>query len=131
MELYDYVLTHTIRGACVCGKCCDASENPEEKQPTGHTVDLTFFKVSAVGGDKDEFSSMVQTEYPTWLDKKEHSFIEIGDDIGDQDIALMTIGLGHLPGAWKALSPDTTLPFLPSEIKQLMAGYGMVSLQSI
>lgn len=25
-EQYDYILTHTIRGACVCGKCCDAKK---------------------------------------------------------------------------------------------------------
>ena len=131
MKLYDYVLAHAARGACVCGKCCDAPENPKEKQPTGHIVDLTFFKVSAIGGNREEFLSMVQAEYPAWLDKKEHSFIEIGGDMGDQGIALMTIGLGHLLGAWKALSPGTTLPFLPSEIKQLMAGNGMVSLQNI
>ena len=131
MKLYDYVLAHAVRGACVCGKCCDAPENPKEKQPIGHTVDLTFFKVSAVGGNKDEFLSMVKAEHPSWLDKKEHSYIEIGGDMGDQGVALMTIGLGHLLKAWKALSPDTILLFLPFGLKQQMAGSGMVSLQSI
>ena len=128
-KLGEYVINHTIRGACTCGKCCDAPEKPETKQPEGHTVNLTFFKVSAKGGDKEEFLSLVQQEYPQWLDGKEHSYIEIGGDMGDQGIALLTIGLGHLLGVWKALSPDTTLPQLPEDLKQQMAGMGMISLQ--
>ena len=43
MKLIDYVLAYVTRGACTCGKCCDAPETPEEKKPEGHTVDLTFF----------------------------------------------------------------------------------------
>ncbi|MEW6613913.1 MAG: hypothetical protein AB1401_00355 [Thermodesulfobacteriota bacterium] len=130
MKLYDYVSAYAERGACTCGRCYDAPENPEETQPDGHTVDLTFFKVAAKGGDKDTFLSLVRAEHPGWLDGKEHSYIHVGAEMGDQGIALMTIGLGHLLGAWKALSPDTMMPFLPSDLKQQMAGRGMVSLQS-
>ena len=130
MQLIDYVSAYAVRGACTCGKCCDAPENPEEKQPEGHTVDLTFFKVAAKGGYKDEFLSLVRAEHPDWLDGKEHSYLQVGGDMGDQGIALMTIGLGHLLGAWKALSPETMMPFLPPDLKQQMAGGGMVSLQS-
>jgi hypothetical protein len=129
MSLADYVLAHTKRGACTCGKCFDAPYNPEEKQPNGHTVNLTFFKVVAVGGSKDEFLSLVQQEYPKWLDGKEHGYLEIGGDMGDQGIALMTIGLGDLLGVWKALTPDTITPFLPEDLKLNMAGQGLVSLQ--
>ena len=131
MSLVDYVMKHTERGSCTCGRCFDASYNPEVKQPAGHTVNLTFFKVAAIGGDKDEFLSLVQQEYSRWLDGKEHNYMEVGADMGDQGIALMTIGLGHLLGAWKALTPDTIMPFLPEDLKKQMAGQGMVSLQYV
>ena len=130
MQLVDYVLAHAEAGACTCGRCMDAPENPSEKQPEGHTVNLTFFKVAAKGGNKEEFLSLVKTEHPEWLDGKEHSYLQIGFDMGDQGLALMTIGLGHLFGVWQALSPDTMMPSLPSDLKQQMAGAGMVSLQA-
>ena len=129
MKLIDYVITFAERGACTCGKCFDAPPNPEEKQPTGHTINLTFFELSAKGGNKEEFLSLVNAEYPEWLDGKEHSYINVGGELGDQEVALMTIGLGHLLGAWRALSPDTLIPSLPSDLKKQMAGAGMVSLQ--
>jgi hypothetical protein len=130
-ELYEYVTKYSIRGACTCEKCCDAPENPKDKQPEGHTVNLTFFKVATKGGDKEQFLSIVREQFPNWLDGKEHSYIEIGADMGDQGIALMTIGLGHLLGVWKALSPDTVMPFLSQDMKIMMAGKGMVSLQYV
>lgn len=129
MNLADYVLAHTIRGACTCGKCFDAPDHPEKKQPDGHTVNLTFFKVASKGGDKEEFLALVQKEHSGWLDGKEHNYLQVGGDMGDQGIALMTIGLGHLLCAWKALTPDILMPFLPEDLKQKMAGQGMVSLQ--
>jgi len=130
MKLCDYVLTHTKRGACTCGKCFDAPENPKQNQPDGHTVNLTFFKIAAESANKDEFLFLVQKEHPEWLDGEEHSYFQIGADMGDQGIALMTIGLGHLLGVWKALSPDTLMPSLPEDLKLQMAGAGMVSLQA-
>ncbi len=129
MSLSDYVLAHTERGPCTCGKCFDAPENPEERQPTGHTVNLTFFQVASKGGDKDEFLVLVREEHPDWLDGKEHNYLQVGSDMGDQGLALMTIGFGHLLGVWKALSPDTVMPFLPEDLKQKMASQGMVSLR--
>jgi hypothetical protein len=41
----------------------------------------------------------------------------------------MTIGIGHVLGAWNALSPDTMIPSMPTDIKMSMAQNGMVSLQ--
>ena len=64
--LSDYVLSFTERGACCCGKCFDAPKNPEQKQPNGHTVNLTFFEVFAKGGDKEDFLSLVRKEHPEW-----------------------------------------------------------------
>ena len=132
MKLQDYVIEHAEGGACTCGKCCDAPDTPEQKQPDGHTVNLTFFKVANHGGDKDTFLSLVKSEYPDWLDGKEHNYLEVGAEMGDQGLALMTIGLGHLLGAWRALSPDTMFgSLIPDDLKQQMAGSGMVSLQSV
>jgi hypothetical protein len=101
------------------------------KQPVGgHTVDLTFFKLKAIDDPTaEEFLALVKGEYPGWLDGAEHSYLEVGGDVGDQGLALMTIGLGHLLGVWKALCPETVMPFLDAEMKKHMAGMGMISLQ--
>ncbi len=130
-EFADYVLACAVRGACTCGKCIDSSGNPEEKQPEGHTVDLTFFKVAKTDGtDAEVFKTLVEKHYPHWLDGKEHNYLECGGDVGDQGIALMAFGLGHLLGIWKVLSPETMMPFLPPDLKQQMAGSGMISINS-
>ena len=55
--------------------------------------------------------------------------MEVGADVGDQGLALMTIGLGGLVKAWSVLSPETMMPFLPAEMKMEMAGRGLVCLQ--
>ncbi len=128
-NLSDYVQKHSLRGACTCGQCVDAPENPDEHQPGGHTVDLTFFKVAARGGNKDEFIALVKKEFPQYLDRAEHSYLQVGGDMGDQGLALMLIGLGDVLGAWKALSPDTLMPFIEDDMKKQMAGMGMVSLK--
>lgn len=127
-KVASYVLQNAVRGDCTCGKCFDAPA--VTCQPNPDTVDLTFFKVARLDGDKDEFLAMVKEEFPQWLDGKEHNYMELGGDLGDQGIALMTIGLGHLLGAWKALSPDTMMPFLDKQAKAAMAGMGMVCLQA-
>jgi len=129
-KLVEYVMTHAVRGACNCGRCIDAPTNPKEEQPTGHVVDLTFFKVAASGGDKEKLLELVKDEYPHYLDGKEHGYMEIGAELGDQGTALMLIGLGHVLGAWRALSPDTMMPKLATELKQQMAGTGMVAMRT-
>lgn len=139
MNLQDYVMKYAVRGACTCGRCIDAPENPEKHQPTEdidprirHTVNLTFFKVtSAPGADADTFRSLVQQEHPEWLDGQEHNYLQVGGDVGDQGLALMCIGLGHVLGVWNALAPETMMPYLPDDLKQQMAGMGMIALQFI
>lgn len=131
MKLTNYVSIYAIRGACTCGKCIDAPTNPEEHQPDGHTIDLTFFKVAAKNGaDADNFRSLVEKEFPHWLDGKEHSYLQCGGDIGDQGLALMAFGLGHLLGVWKCLCPETMMPFLAEPLKQAMAGKGMIAINA-
>src|SRR5882672_12293270 len=122
MNLYDYVQQHAVRGACQCGKCCDAPEHPERYQPGGHTADLVFFKVAAKDANADDFKALVQAEFPHWLDGKEHSYLETGGDIGDQGAALMAMGLGAVLGTWKLHTP-AMLPF-PPELQMQMAGQG-------
>ena len=130
MTLNEYVMRHTVRGACACGKCVDAIENPQVHQPTGRTANLTFFEVANIDGVKEEFLTLVRNEHPNWLDGEEHNYIAVGAEIGDQSLALMTIGLGHLLGVWEALSPDTIMPFLDKETKNMMAQQGMVALKA-
>lgn len=130
MNLAKYVQAHCVRGACQCGMCIDAPENPEEHQPEGHTADLVFFTVAAANEpDRDEFLDLVRAEHPNWLDGKEHSYLEMGADIGDQGIALMTMGLGELLGAWELLTPNSIMPFLDDAIKMRMAGMGMITIR--
>ncbi len=128
--LADYVQTFAERGACTCKRCIDAPENPKEKQPGGHTINLIFFSLKAKDGvDKKVFEKMAKEEYPQWFDGNEHSYLQVGGEMGDQGIALMTIGLGHLLNVWDALTPDT-IPFLSDELKKQMAGLGYVSLKT-
>jgi len=129
MNLYSYVNRNSIRGACNCGKCADAVSDPKLEQPKTHTVDLTFFKVGNVGATKEEFEKLVKEEFPNWLDGKEHSYLEVGGDLGDQGTALCCIGLGHILGLWKALSPETVFPFLDLNTKMNMAEKGLVCLK--
>jgi len=131
MNLATYVQEHAVRGACTCGACIDAPPNPDSQQPDGHTVNLTFFEVAAEAGNPEEFLSLVREEHPGWLDGAEHNYLDVGAEMGDQDLALMTIGLGHLLGVWKALSPDTIMPEMPDDLKTQMAGMGMVALQAV
>jgi hypothetical protein len=126
--LAEYVMANAVRGDCTCGKCIDAPANPQ--QPNGHTVDMTFFKVAAKeGADAQSLRALVEAEFPHWLDGAEHNYLQVGADIGDQGIAIMCIGLGHLLGLWQALTPETVVPFLPADLKQQMAGQGFITLQ--
>ena len=130
MKLYQYVNQNAIRGACICGQCIDAGANPEEHQPEGHTIDMAFFKVAKQdGANKEDFLALVLAEFPQWLDGKEHNYISMGAEIGDQGIAIMTIALGDLLGAWRALTPVRMLGALPDDILLSMAGAGMLSMK--
>ena len=125
--LIQFVRKHTTRGACKCGLCV-ASDGTTEK-PTGHTVNLTFFEVGMFGNpDAVMFQSLAQDAGIMPPAGKEVSYIQLGGDIGDQGTALLTMGLGHLLGAWKVLSPDIVMPSLPANAKKLMAAQGMVKI---
>ena len=128
MKAIEYVKKHAIRGACKCGKCIDSIKNPEQDQPEGHSIDLTFFKVANNGATKEEFERIFRKEFPNWFDGEEHNYLQGGADIGDQGICLLAFGLGHLLGVWECQCPETMLSFLSKEIKLEMAGSGLISI---
>lgn len=129
--LAEYVLKHAVRGACTCGSCIDAPLNPEQCQPEGHTADLVFFKVAQKEEpDSAAFRTLVQEEFPRWLDGEEHSYLEMGGDMGGQAVALVTMGLGHLLGVWQLLTPRNLMPFLPEDMQMEMAGRGMITIKA-
>ena len=105
-QLWSYVESHTIRGACQCGRCTDAPNDPQSKQPLGHTADLMFFKVAAVNDpNREDFISVVKSHRGDFaevnlFDVNEHSYIEVGAWAGDQGMALMLMGLGTVLGVW-------------------------------
>ena len=128
MKLWEYVRDNAIRGACTCGMCIDAPENPEKEQPEGHTIDMAFFKVAkSPQADAETFRSLVEAEYPHWLEggEEERSFIQVGAEMGDQGIAIMTIALGDLLGVWKAITPERI--GVPPDLALKMAGMGMLA----
>ena len=71
---------------------------------------------------------LVRAEFPRWLDGKEHSYMEIGGDIGDQGRALMAMGLGAILGLWNLLTP--AMLGLDREMQLQMAGMGLLSIQA-
>lgn len=128
-NLYDFISKHLVRGACTCGRCIDAPDNPEANQPEGHVANLTFFKVSLTGEpDTEEFTRLTEGLLPS--DGSEINYLALGGLLGDQGFALQVMGMGALLGTWTLLSPDTVVPFLDDATKQKMAGSGMVSIKA-
>lgn len=129
MTLHEYLKTHCERGACQCGKCVDAPANPSEEQPKGHTADLIFFQVRAIGDPSVEGLIAAIKDHCgelDLLDGKEHSYLEIGAWIGDQGYALMLMGLGSILGLWHLMTPRV-LGF-PEDMAMKLAGAGMISI---
>ena len=133
MKLAEYVIKHTERGACTCGKCIDAPGNPQALQPQGHTAELVFFKVAMKGDpDKTEFQNMVCAEYPHWLDGAEHSYLEMGANIGDQGLAMQVMGLGALLGVWSLYTPCSLLDLKPDDpLAKEAAGLGYITIKRL
>lgn len=135
--LSEYIMAHSQRGACTCGRCADAPTNPEQKQPKGHVADLIFFKVSAKdGADADELRRLIsehEGEYgPCDLfDGNEHGYIEIGGFVGDQGLAMQLMGLGTVLGLFDLLTPRTVMGAdVPDSLAQMMAQSGMVGIMA-
>lgn len=129
-RLVEFLSKHVNRGDCTCGKCFDASPNPQ--QPTGHTADLIFFKVSLSNEpSREEFEEIIKQEFPHWLDGKEHSYLETGADVGDQGLAMMAMGAGALLDTWNLLTPDTVLgKDIDKDLRMKMAGMGYITIKA-
>jgi hypothetical protein len=132
-NLPDYVLYSVERGACRCGRCIDAPENPEEEQPTGHTADVYFFECALKDNpDVETFRELTAAHIGSHnecdpYDGAEHSYIELGGWLGDQGIALEYMALGTLLGDFTLITPKI-LP-LPKDLQDQMAGSGMVTIR--
>lgn len=111
-------------------------------QPEGHTANLVFFEVALKDADdreaiKTEFERLVREQKPVFgepvdlFDGDEHSYIELGGWIGDQGLALMTMGAGQILGSWDLLTPLNVLK-LPADdpLTQQIAGMGMVTVKA-
>jgi len=121
--LINYILAHTNRGECQCGLCVD--KQPDRPAPQ-HSADVFFFWVSAVNDPSaDSLRNLLELEYPS-LDKLQQgpSYIEIGAELGHQEIALRLIGLGGLVGLWRVVTP--AFFGFEGEGAREMAGMGMV-----
>jgi hypothetical protein len=130
VKLWQYVQEHTIRGACQCGHCYDAVENPEKHQPEGHTVDMVFFEVAkSHNADKSTFVELVGAEFPHWLNGEEQTFLNMGADIGDQGTALMAMALGVLLGTFELHTPKS-LGLGDAKAMEL-AGMGLLGVKAL
>lgn len=131
-SLIDYVLTHTERGECRCGKCCDTTGRPD---PQGHTIDMVFFKVAVTNAPtKEEFIQLTKDHRGEFgevnpIDGGDHNYMELGGWIGDQGIAMMYMALGVFLGVFNLLSPATVLKIDDSRALE-MAGMGFLSVQA-
>ena len=131
-DLAKYVYAHTERGECKCGKCLDAGDLPD---PTGHTIDMVFFKVAAKDEPNlDEFKRLTaEAKHGDFADVDpfdggEHNYMELGAWIGDQGLAMLYMALGVSLGAFKLLSPAMLGLSGPEAIQ--FAGMGMLSIQA-
>ena len=132
-DLINYIQEHTVQGACVYDLCWDASGKSEDDQPTGHTANVEFFKVSLKNDpDAAVLKKLINDSTGIFcelnlFDGNEHSYINIGAWIGDQGLALILMGMGELLDMWNLLTP--TSMGMPEELRQQMAGQGMVTIQ--
>lgn len=85
-SLVDYVLQHSDRGPCMCGRCCDAPLEPHApgNQPAGDVAHLVMLNVAARRSpDPVTLSELVRRHKGEFcqcdlFDGKEHSYLEVG-----------------------------------------------------
>lgn len=134
-NLSEYVVKHTDRNACTCGKCLVSGE---QKTLTGHTVDMFFFDVCAKNKPDAETLKKLITEHQgdgccggpiDLFDGQEHSYMEVGGWIDDQGLAMQLMGLGVILGLWNVGHPTNMLGMdREHPLAQQLAGMGMVTI---
>ena len=130
--LAKYVYDHTERGECKCGKCADVGDSPD---PTGHTIDMVFFKVAvADNASLEKFKELTEDNKEgdfcsvDPFDGKEHNYQELGAWIGDQGLAMLYMALGVRLGAFKLLSPALLGATGPQAL--MFAQMGLLAIQA-
>jgi hypothetical protein len=130
--LSKYIYDHTERGECQCGQCADKGDKPD---PTGHTIDMVFFKVAKVGTPTlEEFRKLSkESERGEFcnvnpFDGQEHSYLELGGWLGDQGLAMLYMALGTSLGAFDLLSP--AMLGLDGAMAIQMAQAGLLSIKA-
>ena len=102
-------------------------------------VDVVFFKVAMrvkltegeLAGSKESVSEMLKAiDYP-YMDDKEHTYIEVGGWLGDQEMALRLFALGELLGLWRVITPKTMFGDLNDEQIKELAGKGLVFMNTM
>lgn len=133
-KLFEFIAEHSERGACTCGRCNDAPENPEDMQPEGHTINMEFFEVSIKNDPDPEVLRKLIKDNPTGafadvdlFDGKDHNYMEIGGWIGDQGLALVLMAMGDLLGLWEVFTP--TKLGMPPELATELAGQGLLFIK--
>lgn len=134
-KLVEYVLLHSVRGECRCGRCIDVGNKPD---PEGeHLADVQFFKIGQLNDPKvEELKQLIAEHEPCFGDKidlfdgNEHGFIEIGGWIGSQQTALLLMGLGASMGMFDLMTPNSMMPDLPDDLKNQMAQSGLITIKA-
>ncbi len=132
-ELSDYIMAHTDRGECQCGRCFDKGNTPD---PKGHTADVMFFLVCAKNDpDLEKLRRLTKEHHGEFgtvnvLDGEEHGYIELGGWLGSQDVALRFMGLGSLLEMFDLMTPKNMLPKgTPNDLLIQLATSGMVTIR--
>lgn len=141
-SLHQFILDHTERGACKCGRCVDKDNIPD---PRGHTVHMTFMMVSLRGDEPretmaDEFKTLSR-EWPgdpdTWdgsaldvLDGEWRNYMQLGAWLGDQGLALQYMALGTLLDVFDLISPAIKWPDVPEDVANTMAANGLLLVRA-
>lgn len=141
-DLIEYIVEHCVRGTCTCEKCMDVSDEKIEQDV--HTADIQFFKVTLKNSHcmshieknavKDNFIRFINNHKGVHkdidiFDGKEHDFIEIGAWIGDNDMALMLMGMGELLDMWKVITPDRVASEFSEETRRMLTDAGCILIK--
>lgn len=115
--LVEFIRAHSIRGACVCGECCDSQTNTPKPIPSAeHTADLVFFPVTLnqdTPPSPEAFIKLIQANRHginldlDLFDGRLHDYFSVGAWRGDQALALRLMGMGALLNIWSLITPLT------------------------